>query len=254
MVVFFLLGCIQLLVASDSYRVGQPIPEVRLKDGRVLSDLTIVSFTAETVMAKWKGGGGTIRFSLLPDDIQDSTKKFRVQRCTYTAQTPANAVAPKSAKRASEALGDKDESKLNMPPNNEKREAATAESSMVRLKGEAFIAGGTSAGIQVKFTGLKIYAYPLAEALSAFEVNSFRPDLPKPLAFCVSDSEGRWTMLIPKGTAFLLRAEGQHYATKTGHCSDFEWRIKSEDIQDLESVMLTSQNSLPSKTVSMGRR
>ena len=126
--------------------------------------------------------------------------------------------------------------------------------SVVALRGEAFLSGGTSAGVQVKFAGMKITAYPLLEAERAFGTFSFNIEMPAPIASCVTDSEGRWGMSIPKGCDFLLHAKGEHYATKTGNRTPFEWRIKSQDIQDIDRVMLTSDNCVQIRTSQLHTR
>ena len=50
--------------------IAKPIAELKLKDGRTLKNVTIVTFNASYVMAKWDGGRGTIRYEQMPDDLR----------------------------------------------------------------------------------------------------------------------------------------------------------------------------------------
>jgi len=52
---------------AESYALGKPISELQLKDGTVLHAFTVVSVSSSSVMAKWQGGRGNIKFSELPD-------------------------------------------------------------------------------------------------------------------------------------------------------------------------------------------
>jgi len=62
-----------LVLATQCFAAGIVLkklyPELELKDGRVLKNVTFVASTSTTAMAKWDGGMGTIRLSLLPDDM-----------------------------------------------------------------------------------------------------------------------------------------------------------------------------------------
>ena len=50
------------------------IEELKLLDGSVLKNVTLVSFGSVTLMAKWDGGRGTIAYTQLPADIQAEVK------------------------------------------------------------------------------------------------------------------------------------------------------------------------------------
>jgi hypothetical protein len=65
------------VVASDAtLDLNSIIPELHLKDGRVLQNVKIVSYGTSTVMAKWDGGRGTIPYKQLPDDFQEAMKAY----------------------------------------------------------------------------------------------------------------------------------------------------------------------------------
>lgn len=74
------------------------LPSVTLKDGRSLTNVKIAAFGANTVMAKWDGGMGTIAYGLLPDAIRALAESHR------PAPTSDTELAAIRARAASEAL------------------------------------------------------------------------------------------------------------------------------------------------------
>ena len=128
---------------------------------------------------------------------------------------------------------------------NQPAQAAQAAAPKTRkITGEAFLAGGESQGIRVKFAGLKIVAYPLDSAVTAFNTIAFRQDLPEPIAQTEANGEGQWSLELPAGTPFLLHAKATHHAARGGRSTEFEWRIKSTDIAG-DTLMLTEKNAEP---------
>ncbi|HND61797.1 MAG TPA: retropepsin-like aspartic protease [Opitutaceae bacterium] len=57
------------LPATAAVDLGAELPQVVLKDGRVLARVRIVRFSEQVVMARWEGGAGTLAYSNLPDPI-----------------------------------------------------------------------------------------------------------------------------------------------------------------------------------------
>lgn len=68
------LGFLALHGVGAEIVLNQRYPEVVLRDGRVLKDVTFVALGAETAMARWEGGMGTIKLSLLPDELSGAPK------------------------------------------------------------------------------------------------------------------------------------------------------------------------------------
>ena len=68
------LGFLELHGVGAEIVLNQRYPEVVLRDGRVLKDVTFVALGAETAMARWEGGMGTIKLSLLPDELSGAPK------------------------------------------------------------------------------------------------------------------------------------------------------------------------------------
>src|SRR5476651_1916092 len=92
-----LRGCLAVLIAvgfalaraHGAIDAGSRMDELKLQDGRVLKNVTLVSFGTATVMAKWDGGRGTIAYALLPSDVQSELKS------KVPPPAPADGVAEK---------------------------------------------------------------------------------------------------------------------------------------------------------------
>ena len=52
------------------FALQQAIPEVRLKDGRVLHGVTFISVGEASITGKWDGGRGSIPLALLPEEMR----------------------------------------------------------------------------------------------------------------------------------------------------------------------------------------
>jgi hypothetical protein len=61
-----LLLCVAVRCLGADLVLNKVIPEVVLKDGRVLKNVTFVAQGSDTAMARWDGGRGTIRLDQLP--------------------------------------------------------------------------------------------------------------------------------------------------------------------------------------------
>ena len=55
---------------SAEYVRGQAIPEVKLKNGTVLHDLTVVAVGSTSIVAKWAGGMGSLPLTQLPEQMR----------------------------------------------------------------------------------------------------------------------------------------------------------------------------------------
>jgi hypothetical protein len=97
-IILFLAFSVGATAAPDLRR---SIAVLTLKDGRILNNVTIVSYASSAVMAKWDGGRGTIQYQQFPDDWRNelepmrpkpSPTQVRVQP-TVTISTPETAAA-----------------------------------------------------------------------------------------------------------------------------------------------------------------
>jgi len=56
---------------AAQYAKGKLIPELQLKNGTVLHDVTVVAVGSTTVVAKWDGGKGAIPLAQLPAEVRN---------------------------------------------------------------------------------------------------------------------------------------------------------------------------------------
>lgn len=97
----YTLICLLLLpiappTGAGEFNVTRPIPEVRLKDGKTLKNVLLISYAESAAMARWDGGRGTIAYGNMPDDL---VKAIGERRPTPPAP-PAAANPPAEAKPA----------------------------------------------------------------------------------------------------------------------------------------------------------
>ena len=69
--VFMTLG----LMARAEIDLDRTIPEVRLKDGRVLHQVEIVGYSEHVVMARWDDNRGTLAYQDLPAELVNAIEK-----------------------------------------------------------------------------------------------------------------------------------------------------------------------------------
>jgi hypothetical protein len=70
----FLVLCSAACAAQNFQRT---IPSLKLQDGRVLREVSIVSFASTVVMAKWADGQGTIPYQLFPAEWREALEPMR---------------------------------------------------------------------------------------------------------------------------------------------------------------------------------
>lgn len=73
---FWILSVAVCVVDAATYAIGRIIPELSLKDGKILRSVTVMSVGETSVMAKWEGGRGSVRMTLLPDDVRADFAKL----------------------------------------------------------------------------------------------------------------------------------------------------------------------------------
>ena len=82
-------------VQAAQYAKGRLIPEVRLRSGTVLHDVTVIAVGATTVIARWNGGQGSILLTQLPDEMRtDLTPVVAAKPAPTVAAAAAPAAAP----------------------------------------------------------------------------------------------------------------------------------------------------------------
>ena len=201
-----------LLFATTAISADFPT-ELKLTNGATLHHVSVVRWEKDQVILKHAAGVDPVRYDHIDAGQRTTVLEVRDAAALAAANQPAQAAqapAPKTRK----------------------------------ITGEAFLAGGESQGIRVKFAGSKIVAYPLDSAVTAFNTIAFRQDLPEPIAQTEANGEGQWSLEMPAGTPFLLHAKATHHAARGGRSTEFEWRIKSTDIAG-DTLMLTEKNAEP---------
>lgn len=83
-------------VAAAEVNLNALIPELKLTDGRILKQVTLVAFSPTAVMAKWEGGRGTLAYEKFPAEYHAALAKRRDPNAEYVSR-PDNA-PPASAK------------------------------------------------------------------------------------------------------------------------------------------------------------
>jgi hypothetical protein len=217
-------------VVLAAVNLNDPIAELRLKDGRTLKNVVLVSFATTTVMARWDGGRGTIAHELFPEAYQETLTAMRPKQKISTA--PALRATPPQTKSSQTSQAAVPTDPIPNPP---------GANNVRRIVGEVFIGGGESQSTRVKFAAVPVVAYPLTEALSALDTN-VTPTLPPPIASAETDSEGRFELDVPADAKFLLIVKGKHRALRGGRITEWEWRIPDSDING-NRVMLHDKNA-----------
>ena len=92
-----LLGLLSPAGRGEGYALGHTIKELQLKDGTVLEGFTVVSVSSTSVMARWNGGRGNIKLSLLPDDMSVAFAMLKSQEVVSPPDGEPGAGGPESA-------------------------------------------------------------------------------------------------------------------------------------------------------------
>lgn len=189
LVCLFLAICAAAVAAVD---LDKPVAELRLKDGRVLKNVTIVSYATSAITARWDGGRGTIAYDQLPDDVRSAAEKLQPK------PTPKPTV---SIKEGTE------------------KEGRT-------ITGQIFVT--TQGAGAYKYSGVLVRAYPISfyqtakrraqNAMPTYIKNFGRSQAslakveawtaamkiaPTPVGYATTDADGRFTMKVSSGGLFL---------------------------------------------------
>lgn len=147
-----------------------PIPEMKLTNGRVWKNVTVVRYEKDNVVLKSSAGIGPIPYSYVPEPTRGLMLTAR------DAPTPA--------------------AKPVVPTPVE----------MVTHTGQAFIV--TQGAGNYKLGAMTVYVLP-PEAAKQFESVFGTVQLPKPLATAITDADGKFHFSLPKGQAGFLFAQGR---------------------------------------------
>ncbi|MBS0663349.1 MAG: hypothetical protein JSR48_08785 [Verrucomicrobia bacterium] len=76
------------LVARAAVDLAGDIPEITLKDGRVLKQVRIVMYAEQAVVARWEGGRGTLAYQDLPDPVLAAIEQAHLRPGAKTPPSP----------------------------------------------------------------------------------------------------------------------------------------------------------------------
>jgi hypothetical protein len=68
--------------------LDRPIPELKLRDGRTLRNVAVMSYAPTAVMAKWEGGRGTLTYDVLPDGVREAAGQRRPAASAAPVKSP----------------------------------------------------------------------------------------------------------------------------------------------------------------------
>ena len=194
--------------AKEKPAITQPIAEIKLTNGAVFRNVTIVRYERDRVVLESSGGTGPITYGYIPEPLR--TQMF-AERDAQLA-TPKPAAVPTSS---------------------------SAEKSPRVCEGQAFIV--TRGAGNYILGDMTVYAFPMAvwsEADSQYGGETMR--LGKPLSRVKTDAEGKFKLQLPSEEEFFIFAQGGRLA---GSQSEFyQWTVKSSDLKDRSNVLLTNSN------------
>lgn len=158
----FLLTAVSILAV---FTPDNPIDEVRLKDGQVLKNVKIMSFSPGVVMAKWDGGRGTIRFDQMPDELREKLAPWRPAERAAADSIPrvSGQEIPADVRQQADAVFNRipkmDSTKIQAIP--------VKTGSMRSLRGQCFVT--TKGGQNYKLGGVTVQIFSKDEFV-AYEV------------------------------------------------------------------------------------
>lgn len=205
--IFTLAASSSNYAANDPTPLDQPIATLRLTNGTVLRNVSVVRYDKERVVLRSSGGLGPIAYSYIPEPVRSQMLALRDAELK---------------RRAAEA------------------ESKAADSAKpLDITGEVFVV--TRGRDNVRLGDTAIVAYPLNAARSALEFS--RPVMPAPVASTRTDADGGFRFKLRReDLPVLITAEASRLVGRT--TERYIWRVSSEDAPDLNHVVLTNSNML----------
>jgi|CZKI01.1.fsa_nt_gi hypothetical protein len=147
-------------------------PNIKLTNGAVLHNVSVVRWLRESVTLRHTGGADTIYYNYIAEP--DRTTVLAVRDDAIK-----NGKADLSPKRASNLV-----------------------------KGTVSVS--SDEGADIPLSGVTVYAVPI-DALNMLSTNATRLRLPKPLATAVTGPEGQFSMTVPAGEDFFIFAKATKF-------------------------------------------
>jgi len=194
--------------------IVQPIPELKLTNGTVFRNVTIIRYDKESVVLKSNAGLGPIGYNMIAEPVRSQMIAER-DSAFIVLEEKARDDAAAEAKQQADAA----------------KEAAKP----IAYKGEIFIA--TKGGANVKLGDVTITAYSHKKDGDAAEFDLDSP----PLATAQSDSEGRFVFqLIQRDLPALIIVRGSRLVFRNREF--YEWRVSTAAFENPERVILSNSN------------
>lgn len=211
---YFLFGLLALasvgFAADDTtkLRIVQPISELKLTNGTVFRNVTIIRYEKEKVVLKSSSGLGPLPYSYIPEPLRAQMKAERDTEAAARAKTEAAAAAAKA-------------DALNKP---------------VVHKGEIFVV--TRGRVNVKLGASSVTVYPLDEARNALK---FKTAMPEPLVSTTTDSEGRFAFSLNGNRlpALIHVVESRRAGTVW---ETYVWDVATDSFGDPSTIILSNAN------------
>lgn len=187
------------LAAVIAAEPAKVFPLVQLKDGRVLKKVTLANPNQTGVLLRQAGGESLfVRYEFLPEVLREAAEAIR-------------------------------------PGGPRPKTTAEGTSKMVEFSGQIYVT--TRGAGAYKFSGVRIYVFPLSAWDTWANTNLNPVELPRPLAQTTSDGDGRFTLKVPEGVAgFVFAQATRSVGGKTEHN---EWHVP---LQAGDPVLLNNTN------------
>jgi hypothetical protein len=215
-----LLASALLAIAADP--AAAPLPELKLTNGTVFRNVTVVRYDRETVTLKSNAGTGPIRYAMLPEPIR---VKFIAERDAALMIAAEKAVPPPAKPRT--------------------------------LTGQVYVT--TRGAGAYKFSEVTVTAYPKVnyEQISGlvrvrttvstpelYKVAAWKKELAdvKPIATATTDADGRFTLTLPADASQVFLFGTTTRLLATGRTELNLWSIPVPD--DAATFDLNSSNLL----------
>ena len=201
----FLL-CVIASFAAETVNLSEPVPRIRLADGRILQKVVFVSFKPLDVFVRYTGGSISLRYEALPDDIRAAAEQKR--------------------------------------PGGPRWYPGEAAEKLVQVEGQVFVQ--TRGQGPYKFGEAKVYAFSADQLDAWKRVSfDDVVKLAKALARATTDGDGRFKIGVPKDTPYFLFCQTSRMFSD-GTMEHNEWRVPGEQFKNPKEAVLTGNNQADS--------
>jgi hypothetical protein len=199
--------------------VSSPLPELRLNDGTLLHSVEFISFGSTTLMARWDGGRGTIKYSDLPPDVATKTEAFHTKPSTHDSARPKE--LPHSAKQPSNEVSPV------VPPAADSKHPIK----LIALSGAAYSGGMDQ---PYRFAGMHVSIFP-KDTPESGETSAL------PVAETETDVDGKFSATIPPGIYVVSAKQLRSY--HNGNRVPYEWHVEIDTTKST-TIALNDDNAV----------